>query len=252
MSYTTVLMKRLQAIFAPYVPQRLNGRVRKMAHDTQRLLRPRPSWGNLRRLRPFSDFYGLDHGTAIDRVYIEEFLSQYSWAVRGRALEVGEAKYTRKFGTGVSHSDVLDIDPRNASATILADLDSQDSLPHNSFDCVILTQTLQYLVDPRVGLSNVWRAMAPGGMLLLSVPSICRVDASILRGRDHWRFTPSGLQTVLVKSCPDPAAFEILSFGNVLSCSSFIMGLTAEDLRADELEYHDPYFPLVVCAALRK
>jgi hypothetical protein len=31
-------------------------------------------WGNLRRLRPFSDRYGCDRGTPIERYYIERFL----------------------------------------------------------------------------------------------------------------------------------------------------------------------------------
>jgi len=40
---------------------------------------------------------------------------------------------------------------------------------------------------------------------------------------------------------------EIQAGGNVLVSCGFLMGIAAEELTAEELEYNDPYFPLVVC-----
>ncbi|MGH7889607.1 MAG: polysaccharide deacetylase family protein, partial [Thermodesulfobacteriota bacterium] len=40
---------------------------------------------------------------------------------------------------------------------------------------------------------------------------------------------------------------EIQAFGNVLTCCAFLMGISAGELTPDELNYHDPYFPLVIC-----
>ena len=34
-----------------------------------------PYWGNLRRLRPFSVYYGFDRGTPVDRYYLDRFLA---------------------------------------------------------------------------------------------------------------------------------------------------------------------------------
>ena len=40
---------------------------------------------------------------------------------------------------------------------------------------------------------------------------------------------------------------EIESCGNVLVCTSFLMGLSATELTPEELNYRDPYFPLLIC-----
>ena len=50
---------------------------------------------------PISQKFGFDRGTPVDRYYIEVFLAAYSRDIRGRALEVGDASYCRKFGTGI-------------------------------------------------------------------------------------------------------------------------------------------------------
>jgi hypothetical protein len=47
----------------------------------------RSHWGNLPRLRPFSDRYGYDRGTPIECTYIERFLSEHAQRIRGSALE---------------------------------------------------------------------------------------------------------------------------------------------------------------------
>jgi hypothetical protein len=108
----------------------------------------RPAWlGSIRRTAPLSDHWGRDRGTPIDRYYIERFLAAESRAIQGRVLEVLNADYTERFGTGVERSDVLDIDGSNLAATIVADLASADDVPSETFDCFVLTQTLQYVYD---------------------------------------------------------------------------------------------------------
>src|SRR5206468_5352487 len=108
----------------------------------------RPAWlGTIRRTTPLSDHYGRDRGTPVDRYYIEQFLAAERAAVRGRVLEILNRDYTERFGTDVESSDVLDINPANSAATIVGDLASADAVPTNSFDCFILTQTLQYIYD---------------------------------------------------------------------------------------------------------
>src|SRR4029453_15030943 len=94
--------------------------------------------------------------------------------VRGACLEVLNSNYTDRFGaTRVNRRDVLDINPANTNATVIADLGEADSLPEHRFDCVIFTQTLHLIPDMRMALSNVWRAVAPGGVFYLAVrPSV--------------------------------------------------------------------------------
>ena len=119
---------------------------------------------SLRRLEPISDVYGMDRGLPIDRSYIEAFLIENKSSITGFVLEMGFPQYTRGIGQDrVQTSFVLDIDPSNIQANIIADLDQANSLPEAKFDCFILTQTLQYVRNPLVALDNAQRSLKVGG-----------------------------------------------------------------------------------------
>jgi SAM-dependent methyltransferase len=203
-------------------------------------------WGNTRRLRPFSGHYGYDRGTPVDRYYIERFLAAHADRIHGNVLEVKDAAYTRRFGNGVS-CHVVDIDRSNPEATLHADLNTQGSLPDNLFDCVILTQTLQFLA-PEKALGNIWASVVPGGTLLLTVPSLGRLDPHD-RATDRWRWTPNGLAELLGR-VGIPA--QVSGYGNLLACVSALWGLSVQDLSAEELNVIDPCFPLIACASATK
>jgi SAM-dependent methyltransferase len=213
-------------------------------------LRRRPRWGDLRRTEPFGRQFGYERGTPIDRVYIEEFLGGHAADVRGEVLEIGEPLYTERFGgQDVTASHVLDLDAANPRATIVGDLAAPDTLPAARFDCAILTQTLQFVTDVDAALANVWRALAPGGVLLVAVPTISKLDTDY--ERDLWRFTAAGLEELLTRTCRG-GELEVGGYGNVLAAVAFLMGLAAEDLRPAELEVRDPELALVACGRARK
>lgn len=208
-------------------------------------------WGDLRRTQPYSRNWGYDRGTPIDRVYIEAFLRDHASDVRGACLEVLNADYTVRFGGArVERRDVLDIDPSNVAATIVADLGEVNSLPAERFDCVIFTQTLHLVPDMRVALANIWRAIVPGGVLLMTVPALGRHDSRESFHHDRWRVTKTGLEW-LVADLSGPRA-TYATYGNLLSCVAFLYGLAAEELRPEELQVNDPQFPLIVGARVRK
>ena len=209
-------------------------------------------WGNLRRTTPFSYGLGLDRGKPIDRVYIEEFLSGHSDDVRGEVLEVGDPRYTHRFGGDrVTGSHVVDINVENPQATVIADLGETGSLPTGRFDCFLLVQTLLLVRNVETALDNAWRSLVPGGVLLVSVPMTSGLIPGVGVAGDYWRFTPAGMRELVARSMPQ-AEPEIASYGNVLSSVAFLLGLAAEELREKELQAHDPLFPLVVCARVKK
>jgi SAM-dependent methyltransferase len=226
--------------------------IARLAPGAERELPPGAvRWGSLRRTSPFSRDWGYDRGTPIDRVYIEKFLASHAEDVRGACLEVMNADYTDRFGGArVSRQDVLDINPANTLATIVADLGEADSLPVQRFDCVIFTQTLHLIPDMRTAMANIWRAIAPGGVLLLTVPVLGRHDSRRGFHHDRWRVTKAGLEWLLA-SLPGGRA-DTTTYGNVLSCTAFLYGLAAEELRSEELHVTDPEFPLIVAARVHK
>jgi len=217
-------------------PLRWRKRRRRLRH---------PVWlGTLRRTAPVSYHYGRDRGTPVDRYYIEQFLAAESAAIRGRVLEVLNGDYTERFGRAVESSDVLDIDPANPRATIVADLAAADAVPSAGFDCFILTQTLQYVYDVESAIRHAHRVLAPGGTLLCTVPVVSRIDRH-LRDSEYWRLTPAACSRLFGEVFGE-AAVDVHGRGNVRTCVAFLMGMAAEELRPQVLAYDDPSFPLVV------
>jgi SAM-dependent methyltransferase len=212
----------------------------------QRLRRfTRPAWlGTIRRTRPLSDVWGLDRGTPVDRYYIERFLEEHRNDIRGRVVEVKDSGYTDRYGIGVVQRDVLDIDPKNPLATIVADLAAADAIPSNTYDCFILTQTLQFVYDTHAALSHARRILRPDGVLLATVPAIIRVERSY-KTTDYWRFTVASC-TALFAEAFGGEDVSIRSYGNVLSAIAFLTGMAHQELTRRELETYDEYFPVIV------
>jgi SAM-dependent methyltransferase len=199
--------------------------------------------GSLRRTAPISDRWGFDRGQPVDRYYIERFLERHRRDIRGACLEVGTDRYTRLFDAGVTSVDVLDVDSSNGHATIVADLTDARDVEADRFDCIILTQTLQFIYDAAAAIRETHRLLRPQGVSLATVPSLSRLDPN--GGTDFWRFTAEscsrlfgdafGLDHVTVKA-----------HGNVLAAIAFLEGLAREDLSDRELDVEDELFPVLI------
>jgi len=210
----------------------------------QRLRRP-AFLGTLRRVTPLSSEWGFERGTPIDRYYIERFLRRYQADIHGRVLEIRDSSYTQRFGVGVTQRDVLDVDPANAQATLIADLAAADSLPASLFDCFVLTQTLQFIYDTRAAVAHACRVLRPGGVLLATVPAISRIAPRYGLQTDYWRFTAASCRALFETSF-GPGQVSLESCGNVLTAMAFLAGMAQEELAPAELEASDPYFPLII------
>jgi Methyltransferase domain len=222
------------------------------AHVRRRLRRlARPArLGTLRRTSPLSHDFGYDRGTPIDRYYIERFLSGHRSQIRGRVLEVKDSTYTERFGIGVTHKDVLDIDPANPLATITADLARADAISEASFDCFILTQTLQLICDMRSAIAHARRILKPAGVLLVTGPAISPiVDDDQLT--DYWRFTPASCAE-LFGDVFGHESIRVRAYGNILTAIAFLTGMAVEELTAQELDTHDARFTMLMSVSAVK
>ena len=206
--------------------------------------------GALRTLDgPVSDIYGFDRGTPIDRPYIEGYLTQHSRDVHGRVLEVKSDDYARLFGgPRVSAVEVVDVDTDNPHATLVADLNVAGALPTAAYDCVLLTQTLQFLT-PAVALPSLYASLAPGGVLLITTSALTRQETP---DSDRWRLPPSGLLDLLQEHLPAEAEVEVESRGNAVAAAASLLGMAVEELGASRLIAHDWRFPVVSLARVRR
>lgn len=205
-------------------------------------------FGTLRRVHPVSHVHGFDRGIPIDRYYIEGFLSAHALDIRGNVLEIGDDTYTRRFGGDrVTKSDVLHLVEGNQKATVVADLTSADHVPSDSFDCIILTQTLQMIYDMRAALRHLYRILRPGGVLLATSHGISKISRRL--GVDpwgeYWRFTTQSAQR-LFEELFQPGNVTVEANGNVLTAISFLHGLSSGELKPYELDYCDPDYEVLI------
>jgi len=204
--------------------------------------------GGLRRLTPVSRKFGWDRGgLPVDRYYIERFLQDHAGDIRGRVLEARDDAYTRRFGrASVTQADVLHPTRDNPRATIVADLTRAESIPDNSFDCVLLTQVLPFIPDVEAAVTTVHRILRPGGVALVTVPGISQiVRYDMDRWGDYWRFTTLSARRLFEAAFPS-GDVAVEAHGNVLVATAFLHGLSTGDLRQDELEYRDPDYEVLI------
>jgi peptidoglycan/xylan/chitin deacetylase (PgdA/CDA1 family)/SAM-dependent methyltransferase len=203
-------------------------------------------WGDLRWTHPVSRDWGYERGQPLDRYYIKRFLAANAGDVRGRVLEVQEAGLTEQFGAGcVTQSDVVDLDPGNPKATIIADLRCAPALASDVYDCVILTQTLHSIDDMSAVLAECVRILRPGGVLLATLPAASRVCLEYGPAGDFWRVTEAGARALFATAFMSNR-LDVRAYGNVLANVAFLEGLTVHELTPAELDVYDPYFPLIV------
>ncbi len=213
--------------------------------------------GDLGRTKPFSKESGFDRGDPIDRYYIETFLDKEADGIRGKVLEIADNSYTRKFGGSmVTRSDILHVDDSNPSATVVADLGHAPHLPDNTYDCLIITQTLQYIFEFRGALKTCRRILKPGGVLLATVPGISPVDIGWSRSSNEpadWfcTFSVIGMRKVMAETFPSDSV-DIDHYGNILSATAFLYGMGRKELKKDQLDVRDAKYPVIITVIATK
>jgi peptidoglycan/xylan/chitin deacetylase (PgdA/CDA1 family)/glycosyltransferase involved in cell wall biosynthesis len=228
-------------------------RVRRAAFEIGRIRtflqqegRGRFEWGDAGRTSPVSRNWGYDRGTPIDRYYIEQFVDRHAADVRGSVLEVQESDLTiRTGGERVTRSDVLDLNPGNPRATVVGDLRRLTAVADDSYDCVILTQTLHVIDDMRRVVAECRRILKPGGVLLATLPCASRVCLEYGPDGDFWRVTEAGARALFTEAFPG-GRVQARSFGNVQVITAFLLGLACDEIDPEVFEVHDPFFPLLV------
>jgi SAM-dependent methyltransferase len=206
----------------------------------------RVRFGDLARASPIDGEFGFGRGTPIDRFYIESFLERNRHDIAGRVLEIGNPIYSRRFGAErVTWQDVLDVRPDNLQATIIGDISAPDVLPRDSFDCIVLTQTLQYIYDLRAAVAELHAALKPGGVLLITLPGISQIEPHFSDGTRYWAFTPASASRLFVEVF-GAASVSVESHGNVFAAVSFLHGVALEEVPASKILVRDADYPMIV------
>jgi len=247
--YIGTIKKTLKPIVRRVIP--ISIRHYLLAKLRGALYRPPLGWvhfGELRRLKPISSEWGEDRGLPIDRYYIESFLAKNMSDIRGNVVEVGGDYYTTKFGSAhIVNRDIICLEkgeiPRT---TIAADLTNAPHIPSESFDCIIITQTLQLIYDVHSVIDTLHRILKPGGVVLATVSGISQTTDDEPWDRNWcWGFTSLSARKLFEEKFP-AENLEVTGYGNVLVAASFLYGLAKEDLTKEELDFYDSRYEITI------
>ena len=207
-----------------------------------------PRWGNLRRTSPFSDNFGFDRGTPVDRYYLHKFLDSHRSEIRGRVLEIQLPGYTRQYGSDLSETHSIDISsdfqPTYACDLALAD----DVIPSNYYDCFLLPNTLCVLRDIESSLRNALRVVRPGGVVLATTAAFVPLTPG---APDYWHLSAAGWQELAGRVWKGNE-FQVESHGNCLAAVASMLGLAQEELSPAELDVRDDRYPVLITLRCQK
>lgn len=213
-----------------------------------RLIKPGKTY-TLGNLRPISKKYSFDRGKPIDRYYLEKFLHQNKRHIKGICLEIGNNSYTRKFGgKRVTRSDVLDINNKNFFANIHGDLSNLPQIKDNTYDCLVITQTLGMIPEYTKAIKECYRILKPGKYILFTGSSIGPLWE--LSG-SYWKFTPAGTKYLFAKAFKNKN-IKLKTYGNLPAAQAFLAGLSVQDVDKKSLDHLDPHFPVLITAKAKK
>ncbi len=202
--------------------------------------------GDLERVTPLDGRWGFGRGRPIDRRFIEGFLERHRSDVHGRVIEIADDTYARRFGGDLEGVEVLHLVAGNPKATIIGDLQDAPQIPDSSFDCAIVTQTLQLIWDVPAALATLHRILRPGGVLLATVPGISKISGYDAENwGDYWRFTRWSARR-LAEDAFGPDAVEVETYGNVLTATVFLYGMADRELTEDQLDRHDEIYQVLI------
>ena len=189
----------------------------------------------------------MSRGAPIDRYYIDSFLKENEFDIKGAALEIAESTYTKRFDHGVTSFEVLHVDESNCKATIIGDLTRPESLPEKMVDCFICTQTLNFIFDIRKAVDGCFKLLRDGGVFLGTVSGnseISRYDMD--RWGDYWRFTDLSLKKLFTEYFREEN-ITIQTYGNVFAANAFLQGLALEDIEDKSLlNENDPDYQVTL------
>jgi SAM-dependent methyltransferase len=178
------------------------------------------------------------------RAYIRAFLEHYVDKIRGRCVEFDPPVYQSwlSANAAVTSYDVWDTAP-SPRATVVADLQQADNLADGAFDTIICTHVLSAIRDVWRAAAELHRLLAPGGMLLCTVPSILQKYAP--HPKDYWRFTEDSMVELLA----DFSRFELYSLGNAATVAGSPYFLMVDHFPQWVLDTQDPSCPSIIAVA---
>ncbi len=160
------------------------------------------------------------------RFLLDTLLKHYSNFIKGDVVDLGGKRAKRRGSfvaptDGVSSWKVVNISA-DASPDILADI-TDLPLANDCADVVLLCETLEHIDTPYKALTEAFRILKPGGMLIGSCPFLFPVHGDPF---DFNRWTADGLSFALRKTAFDK--IKLHGMGASLGSIAMLVELSTE------------------------
>lgn len=199
---------------------------------------------------PVSRRYGREHGTPIDRYYIEQFLEENKDRIRGDIAEFAEDTYTKRYGKDLKNSYIYHVYGWGENVKKI-NLVTGDGVEEEVLDCLICTQTIQFIYELDKAINNIVRLLKIAGCALITVHGIAQISLYDYRNwGEYWRFTKKTLENMMASYCN--IEYEIHSYGNVKIAAAMLYGLAVEDLDKKDFGYDDEQYPVILTLMVTK
>ena len=197
------------------------------------------------KTRPVDAYFGRKRGEPVDRYYIEKFLDGHKQFIYGKCLEIAEDTYTRQFGEGrVTDSMMLHVEGWGNNV-VKGNLETGEGIAAESFDTMIITQTLMFIYDVGSAVKHIFKGLKKGGSALITVSGISQIARY---DDDNWgmfhSFYMSGLKRLFYPVFGEKNV-EIVHYGNVKTAMTFLYGAAREELSEEDFNASDPDYPVI-------
>jgi len=135
---------------------------------------------------------------------------------RGRLIDVGcgTAPFAGTLAGQVACYHGFDLWPRSAHTVLAGDAQNMGMVRDASYDTALCFEVLEHVPDPARALAEINRILAPGGVLVMTVPHLSRLHDV---PHDYYRYTRYGIQALLART-----GFEVVELTEKAGLLSFL------------------------------
>jgi SAM-dependent methyltransferase len=118
---------------------------------------------------------------------------------RGAMIDLGcgMMPYRPMLVDRVTRYDSFDHERRRPDVTFTGDLQDMRDIPSDRYDSALCLEVLEHIPDPFAATREIARILAPGGVLVASVPHLSRLHEL---PHDYYRYTLHGLRHVMTQA----------------------------------------------------
>ena len=179
---------------------------------------------------------------AFDRIYIQAYIDEQriKGRIKGKILEWGGSNILYSDSSKEDVTICTGLKDQAKEATISFDILKMETVPTeliNSFDTIICTQVLNYMLEPIVALRNIKKLLKNHGHLILTVSGPCYRDRNSEGFKTFW--TERGVRDMCKAVFGEEYITRPKVYGTFSGAINSLLGLKADkEVNSKKTDYN--------------